>query len=283
MGKIRVKALGDEEKEKKDKKKAQARAEAKKLAEEAKIAAGEIAAPEKTETKTESVESEVAAKENKEPKKGKKKFSKKKQNHSDAYIALAKTIEKKKIYALTEALALLPKLKRAKFDETVELHINTLEGGISGNVTLPHGTGKEIRIEIANQSEDPKHVEEIVKKVESGKIDFDVLIATPDSMPKLARIAKFLGPRGLMPNPKSGTVSPKPQEVAKKFQGGQVNFKTEAKFPILHLSVGKISFGEKKLNENIQAAIAAVQAKNIKNVTLKSTMSPGIKIDHLIA
>jgi large subunit ribosomal protein L1 len=106
-----------------------------------------------------------------------------------------------------------------------------------------------------------------------------VLIATPDAMPKLARVARFLGPRGLMPNPKNGTVTPKPDVVAKKYQGGQVNFKTEAKFPILHLTVGKISFGEKKLADNIKTAITAIQTKNIKNMTLKSTMSPGLKVD----
>ncbi len=119
-----------------------------------------------------------------------------------------------------------------------------------------------------------------MKKVETGKIDFDILIAAPDAMPKLARVARFLGPRGLMPNPKNGTVTPKPQEVAKKFEAGQINFKTEAKSPILHLSVGKVSFGNKKLADNIQAALTAVQPKNIKNITLKSTMSPGIKIDY---
>ena len=124
-------------------------------------------------------------------------------------------------------MAILPKLQRAKFDETVELHINTKENGISGNVILPHGTGREIRIAIANAAIDEKGVEELVKKIDSGGIDFDILIATPDSMPKLARVKKILGPRGLMPNPKNGTVSSKPDEVAKKFQGGQINFKTD--------------------------------------------------------
>jgi large subunit ribosomal protein L1 len=118
-----------------------------------------------------------------------------------------------------------------------------------------------------------------VKKIETGTIDFDVLLATPDAMPKLARVARILGPRGLMPNPKSGTVTTKPEEVAKKFQGGQINFKTEAKFPILHMIVGKLSFGEAKLSENIKTAIAAVETRNIRNVTIKSTMSPGMKLD----
>lgn len=280
MGKIRVRTLGDEKKEKEDKKKAQQRAEIKKVSEEK--------APQKetAEAKTAEAVSEPKAQagaveekgEEKKSKKGQKKFSKK-QGHSANYLAVAKLVDKNRKYALKEALEILPQLKRAKFDETVELHINTQETGVSGNFVLPHGTGKEVRIEIANQAEDPKHVEEIVKKVEGGLIDFDVLIATPDSMPKLAKVARFLGPRGLMPNPKSGTVTPKPSEVAKKFQGGQINFKTESKFPIIHCMVGKVSFGDKKLQDNIKATIAAVQMKNIKNVTLKSTMSPGVKLD----
>jgi large subunit ribosomal protein L1 len=98
-------------------------------------------------------------------------------------------------------------------------------------------------------------------------------------MPRLARVARVLGPRGLMPNPKNGTVTPKPDEAAKKFTGGQVNYKTEAKFPILHLVVGKVSFGDAKLEENIKVAIKTVSTKNIRNITLKSTMSPGIKVD----
>lgn len=270
MGKIKVRTLGDEKQEKLEKKKAKFVAEGKKLQKEVveeKAGRSEETAKAKIQTET------------KEPAKKSKSKSTKKQR-SVSYNTVAKIIDRNKKYSLKEALDLLPKLKRAKFDETVELHINTLEKNVSGNMSLPHGTGKQIRIEIVNQTENPKHVEEIVKKVEAGNIDFDILIATPDAMPKLARIARFLGPRGLMPNPKNGTITPKPNDVAKKFQGGQINFKTEAKFPILHLTVGKVSFGEKKLTDNIKAAITAVQTKNIKDVTLKSTMSPAIKIDN---
>lgn len=273
MGKIKVRTLGDEKQEKKEKKKAQIRAEGKKLQKE--VVEEKIAKPEEAQTKA-----SAQTKEEKKETSKKTKFKSAKKRRSNSYTDIAKIIDKNKKYSLKEALALLPKLKRAKFDETVELHINTLEKGVSGNVSLPHGTGKQIKIEIVNQTENPKHVEELVKKVETGNIDFDVLIATPDAMPKLARIARFLGPRGLMPNPKNGTISPKPNEIAKKFQGGQVNFKTEAKFPILHMTVGKVSFGEKKLADNIQSAITAIQPKNIKDITLKSTMSPGIKIDN---
>jgi large subunit ribosomal protein L1 len=271
MGKIRVKTLGDEEKEKQEKKEAQRRADIKKAQEEGQKAKAQAAGDEEPVV--------TEAKEEKKATKKKKFETKKGQTHSSSYMKIAEKIDKNKIYSLSEGIKLLEGAQRAKFDETVELHINTIDKGVSGNVTLPHGTGKEVKIEIVNFGEDPKHVEEVIKAIEGGAINFDVLIATPDTMPKLAKIARFLGPKGLMPNPKNGTVTPKPQEVAKKFQGGQINFKTEAKFPILHMAVGKVSFGEKKLAENIKAAISAVQTKNIKNTTLKSTMSPAIKLD----
>lgn len=273
MGKIRVKTFEDES-EKKLSKKEQAREEALKKAEAAKAAAA-ARQTETTEDSSEVAESTKAA----EPKKKVVVRQERKQKHSKSYTKTASLVDKNKKYKLNDALGLLEQLKRAKFDETVELHLNTTDKGISGNFTLPHGTGKQTRVVIANQTEDPKAVEELVKAIEAGKIEFDVLVATPDAMPKLARVARVLGPRGLMPNPKNGTVSPKPEEVAKQFAGGQINFKTEAKFPLLHLSVGKVSFGDKKLAENIKVAVDAVKAKNIKTATLKATMSPGIKLD----
>ncbi len=272
MGKIRVKTVGDEEQENKEKLRAEKKAEAKKAG----LEAAAKAADEKVAT------AEVTESPESKPEKGKnyvKQTAEKKVKHSKSYNKVSSEVDKNKKYALAEALELLPKLQRAKFDETVELHINTNEKGINGNVVLPHGTGKETRVVVANASEDPKAVEELIKAIEAGKVDFDVLIATPDSMPKLARVARVLGPRGLMPNPKNGTVTPKPEEAAKKFAGGQINFKTEAKFPILHMAVGKVSFGDKKLADNIKTAVSAVKVKNIKNVTLKSTMSPGLKIE----
>jgi large subunit ribosomal protein L1 len=255
MGKIRVKTLGDEEKEKKQQKEAEKRAEAKRTekAEEksAEVPVAKEAAPEKPAKKQ-----QAAAKT---------------QARSAKYKEVATLVDRTKVYKLKDALEVLPKLQRAKFDETVELHLNTTGTGISGQVTLPHGTGKQIRVAIADDA--------LIAEVEKGTINFDILIAEPAMMPKLARVAKFLGPRGLMPNPKNGTVSPNPTEVAKKYEGGAMNFKTEAKFPVLHLTVGKVSFGEEKLSDNVKALIKAVKTSNIKNATLKSTMSPGIKID----
>ena len=197
---------------------------------------------------------------------------------SKSYKEKAELVDKMKNYPLTEAVALLPQLKRAKFDETVEIHLTTTETGVSGTVSLPHGTGKETRVTIANGA-DQKEIDELIKKIESGTIDFDVLIATPDAMPKLAKVARVLGPKGLMPNPKNGTVTPKPEEVAEKYAGGQINFKTEAKFPLLHIAVGKVSFGDDKIKANVKTVMGAIDKKKIKNATLKSTMSPAIHLD----
>ena len=211
-----------------------------------------------------------------------KKVAEKKENarsagRSENYKKAAALVEKNKVYPLKEALELLDKTHLAKFDETVELHINT-NGTLSGSMTLPHGTGKETRVAILAPSKDAAAADALLKEIESGKINFDVLIATPDAMPKLAKVARVLGPRGLMPNPKSGTVTPKPEEVAKQYAGGHMTFKTEAKAPIIHLAVGKLSFGKDKLVENIQVALKAVEAKNMKKVVIKSTMSPAVNL-----
>lgn len=263
MGKVRVKTLGDEELEKQQQEEARKKAEAK-----------------RAQKKAESTDSEEATSETTDEKKTvKQKFADvKRDKHSKVYATLSQKIDKTKTYTLKEALEILPTLTRSSFDETVELHINTTEKGVSGSVTLPHGTGKEVRITIANASTDAKSVDELLQKIESGIIDFDVLIATPDSMAKLARVAKVLGPRGLMPNPKNGTVTPKPDEVAKQFKAGQVSFKTEAKAPIIHAAVGKVSFGDSKLSENITTFLKAVPNDKVRNITLKSTMSPGLRI-----
>lgn len=198
---------------------------------------------------------------------------------SSKYLTNAKLIEKGKQYSVKEALELVEKTHLAKFDETVELHINTLTAGVSGHVTLPHGTGKQTRVAILAPSKDAKAAEDLLKEIEAGKLNFDILIATPDAMPKLAKVARVLGPRGLMPNPKNGTVTAKPEEVAAQYAGGQMNFKTEAKTPIIHLAVGKLSFGAAKLSENIEAALAAVKTSNMKSVVVKSTMSPAVKLN----
>ena len=115
--------------------------------------------------------------------------------------------------------------------------------------------------------------------MEKGKIEFDVLVTHPSFMPKLAKFAKVLGPKGLMPNPKAGTVSMKPEEIVKKFEKGMLRWKTEAKFPLIHQMIGKISFAEKKLIANAEKFISAVGKVHIKNAFIKSTMSPSVKLE----
>lgn len=268
MGKIRVATLGDEKAEKKQKQKAEKRRQEKTEGKAVEKTAEEAPQEVKTTAETHLVEK----------KKQYKKESGSKRVESKRHKENTSLVDETKTYSLSDGLALLDKMKKIKFDETVELHINTTESGVAGSLTLPHGTGKHTRVAIIAPAKDPKAAEALIAEIQSGKINFDVLVATPDAMPKLARIAKILGPRGLMPNPKAGTVTTKPEDVAKKYEGGQINFKTEAKLPLLHLSVGKVSFGKDKLTENIKTAVTAVQTKNIKNVTLKSTMSAGIRI-----
>lgn len=174
-------------------------------------------------------------------------------------------------YDIDAALAALKKFKSTKFDETVELHINTKEKGVSGQVTLPHGTGKTLVIKIADDT--------IIAEVAKGKINFDLLVATPSMMPQLAKVARVLGPRGLMPNPKNGTIAENAEEAVKKLSGGQINYKTEAEAPIIHARIGKLSFEDNKLKDNVKAFITSVGMNNIASVTLKSTMSPAIRLN----
>lgn len=258
MGKVRVTTIGDTLEEEEKKKKQVKKAEKK---------AREIASAKEQLDETTSEPANDTPE--KKPVKIKKE-SKKENNRSANYTANAMKVDKNKLYSINEGIEILKGMKTAKFDETVELHINTTEPGISGQITLPHGSGKEIRVAIVD--------EKILSEVEKGKITFDILIAKPSDMPNLAKVAKVLGPRGLMPNPKNGTISEKPEEAAKKFQGGQMNFKTESKLPLIHLAIGKISFGEKELKENITTVISTIKKDRIKKMTLKSTMSPGIKI-----
>lgn len=257
MGKIRVKTIGLDEAEEQEKKEAQKRKEAK-----------QATAKEKPEEKLETddvIESKAEKKQKKHPKK-----ETSKEKHSNSYKKVSTKIDDSKKYSISEALDLLKEMQRTKFDETVELHINVTETGVSGQITLPHGSGKQVRVAIAD--------DKLISEIEKGKLDFDVLLAEPAMMPKLAKVAKVLGPRGLMPNPKNGTISNNPQELAKKYQGGQINFKTEPKTPVIHLAVGKASFENKKLEENIKTVLNSIKKDQIKKVVLSSTMSPGIKL-----
>jgi large subunit ribosomal protein L1 len=188
---------------------------------------------------------------------------------SKKYQAARAKIDKTKAYPLTEAIKLVKETSYSSFDGSVELHVVTKKVGTSANVTLPHSTGKEKKIEVAKET--------TIKKLEKGKIDFDVLLATPDMMPKLVPFAKLLGPKGLMPNPKNGTIIKSVSE-AKKFSANKINLKTEKKAPLIHTSVGKVKSPQKELEENIEAVLNGVGKRQIVRTYLTPTMGPSVRI-----
>ncbi|WP_306031376.1 50S ribosomal protein L1 [Stappia sp. MMSF_3263] len=211
-------------------------------------------------------------------------------------------VDRNKLYALDEALALVKERATSKFDESVEIAINLgvdprhADQMVRGVCVLPNGTGKSVRVAVFARGDkadeataagaDIVGAEELVNEVQSGKIDFDRCIATPDMMPLVGRLGKVLGPRGLMPNPKVGTVTPDVASAVRDAKGGAVQFRVE-KAGIVHAGVGKASFEADKLSENIKAIVDAVvkarptgaKGTYLKRVALSSTMGPGLKVD----
>jgi len=211
-------------------------------------------------------------------------------------------IDRNKLYSLNEAISLVKGRSKTKFDETVEVAINLgvdprhADQMVRGVCVLPNGTGKSVKVAVfarGDKAEEAKAAgadivgaEELVQEVQGGKIDFDTVIATPDLMPLVGRLGKVLGPRGMMPNPKVGTVTPDVTKAVNDAKGGAVQFRVE-KAGIVHAGVGKVSFSEDKISENIKALLDAVQkakptgAKGtyMKRVAVSSTMGPGVKVD----
>lgn len=275
MGKIRTRTIGLEDVEEQEKQEARERAKAKKEEKKHKKAGSkameELKSVEAKE-KAEEQEGEKEVVEKSEPVKEKKEEKKAVSTHARGkkYKEAMKQVDKMKVYGLAEAIALLKKIKYASFDESVELHLNVKEQGIKGEVALPHTTGKTVRVKVVNDA--------LLESLEKGVIDFDVLVTHPSFMPKLAKYARTLGPKGLMPNPKAGTVSTNPDEVVKKFEKGTLRYKTEPKFPLMHQIIGKISHDEKDLVENADAFLNAVGRANITAAFIKTTMSPSIRL-----
>jgi large subunit ribosomal protein L1 len=211
-------------------------------------------------------------------------------------------IDRNKLYPLGEAVSLLKDRAIAKFDETIEVSMNLgvdprhADQMVRGVVNLPNGTGRDVRVGVFARGEkadeakaagaDVVGAEDLVEAVQAGNIDFDRCIATPDMMPLVGRLGKVLGPRGMMPNPKVGTVTADVAGAVKASKGGAVEFRVE-KAGIVHAGVGKASFGPEKIEENIRAfADAVIKAKPagakgnyVKRVAVSSTMGPGVKID----
>ncbi|OGM25834.1 hypothetical protein A2962_00300 [Candidatus Woesebacteria bacterium RIFCSPLOWO2_01_FULL_39_61] len=186
------------------------------------------------------------------------------------YRQVYKKIDKAKRYPVSEAIKLVKKTSYAKFNASVDLHLTIKKGGFSTDVSLPFFSGKQKRVEVAN--------DKTIEKLNEGKVNFDILLATSDMMPKLLPFARLLGPRGLMPNPKAGTLI-KDKKSVNKFSGNSLVIKTEKSRPIIHTSVGKVSQKDSELKENIDTIIEAVNKKQIERAYLTSTMSPSVKID----
>jgi large subunit ribosomal protein L1 len=185
------------------------------------------------------------------------------------YKAARAKVDKDKLYKIKDAVKIIKDTSYTKFDGSVELHVVVKKQGLSVNLELPHSTGKEKKIEIAD--------DKTIDKLKKGKINFDILLATPEIMQKLVPFAKILGPKGLMPNPKNGTLI-KDKKQAKKFSENTLNLKTEKSAPLIHTVVGKVSMDDKKLIENTKAVLDAVGARQLEKAYLKATMGPSVKL-----
>ena len=222
--------------------------------------------------------------------------------HGKKYVEAAKLIDRSKVYEAEEAVALVKKSATAKFDETVELHIRTgcdsrhADQQIRGAVVLPAGTGKDVRVllfakgakadEAAAAGADFVGGEELIPKIQKeGWLDFDVVVATPDMMSVVGRLGKVLGPKGLMPNPKAGTVTMDVTKAIADIKAGKVEYRLD-KANIIHVTLGKVSFTEEQLMQNFNALMGAIEkakpssvkGQYLKSISIATTMGPGVKI-----
>jgi len=221
--------------------------------------------------------------------------------HSKRYNVAYTMFDRQKRFELGEALKLLKSLPASKFDETVELHFNLgvdprkADQQIRNSVVLPHGTGKTVRVlvfaegdkadEARQAGADYVGLDDLIEKISGGWFDFDVVISTPNLMGRIGKLGRTLGPRGLMPNPKVGTVTMDVGKAVDEAKGGKVTYRVD-KFANLHVPAGKLSFAEDKLKDNLKAILSAIIKERpstlkgvfIKSITLCTTMGPGIKI-----
>ena len=225
---------------------------------------------------------------------------------SKAYRAAAEKVNLDQLYSPEEALALVASGASAKFDETVDVAIRLgvdpkkADQMVRGTVNLPHGTGKTARVlvfaqgakatEALEAGADEVGGDELIEKVAGGYLDFDSVVATPDMMGKVGRLGRVLGPRGLMPNPKTGTVTMDVAKAVSDIKGGKIEFRTD-RYANLHFLIGKVSFGSEKLAENYFAALDeilrlkpnAAKGRYLRKITVSSTMGPGVQIDPVAA
>jgi len=221
---------------------------------------------------------------------------------SKRYMALLERFDRTRKYTLREAIELAKELSTAKFDETIEIHVKLgvdprkADQMVRGTVTLPHGTGKERKVLVLTGGEKEKEaleagadyvgLDEYIEKIEKGWLDFDAVVATPDAMPRVGKLGRILGPRGLMPNPKTGTVTFDVGRVVREIKKGKIDFKVD-RTGVVHAPIGKASFETDKLYENAIEFLRELQRVRpqafrgtyMKTVHISSTMGPGIEVD----
>jgi len=194
-----------------------------------------------------------------------------KHDRSNTYKSVKGLVDRTKTFKLSKAIELLKKTSYTKFTGTVTVDALVKDEKINVEITFPHSTGKTTRVAVVT--------DELLEAILKGTIDFDVLIASPAMMPKVARAAKVLGPKGLMPNPKNRTVIEDTEKRKKELEAGSVAIKTERKAPLIHATIGKVNQSDKELIANIEHLIKKGGPKQIKKMTISATMSPGIKVD----
>jgi large subunit ribosomal protein L1 len=222
--------------------------------------------------------------------------------HGKTYLDARQRLDREREYEPAEAISLVKQLKRAKFDESVEVHVRTglnvrhADEQLRGTIALPNGLGKDVKIAVFAKGDKAREAEEagadvvgaedLAERIQEGFDDFDVAIATPDLMPVVGRLGRILGPAGKMPNPKVGTVTADIAKAVEESKAGKVEYRTDRN-AIVHLVIGKTGFEERRLLENYQAVIeelirakpSAAKGRYIRSVTVTSTMGPGIKVD----
>lgn len=284
MGKTKIKTIDDSVKEEKPSKKGRKVAKPEpedqlsvlsdQLSDKGQqVVSGSVEEKETDQQKTDQPSSENRKQKTDNRKPGKARLAKQAKPRSKKYNEANSSLDKTKFYPLSEALEIIKKISYSKFNGTLEAHINTAVLGIRGLVSLPHASGKKLKI-LAFEGDDA-----VIEQISKNKIDFDIVITTPKWMPMLTKVAKILGPKGLMPNPKNGTITDDLPKAVASFQTGKTEYKTEAKAPVIHLALGKLSQPLEELEANVKTLLQTIGKTKIKKVVLSPTMGPGVKLD----
>ena len=221
-----------------------------------------------------------------EPKKASKTEEKKesKVTHGKKYQEMREKVERNKPYAVTQAVELAKEVSYTKFDGTIEIHVNTAVKNVRGLVSLPFASGKSLTVIAFGKGADESGADIVgddakLADIVKGKINFDVIVTDPTWMPKLAGAAKVLGPKGMMPNPKNGTISTDLKKAVTEIKSGKVEYKTERNGQVIHLSVGKVSQATEEITQNVKLLLGTIGKTKIKQAVLTPTMGPSVKID----